>query len=367
MIYLGCSVFSVFLFIVARYAVIAKWRFSLSPESNRALLILPFICWIVLIGSQYNVGTDYVAYYSFFKTGNVELYWFKKEYLFAIIAESIYKYRLNPQVGFFVFAFLQMGGLCVFINKYHFKRYDLFLFVYFYCATVFINQMNTLRQYTAMYVILFAMIYAYKRSFIKYVFCILLAAMFHQSALFLFPFYFLNFLFKKYSLKLFFLYILFTFICLRIGLDFVLIKIVEKTIYSFYLESVFFLEGNKRSVFFLVTKLIYLPFYIRLFLLHLNLSEKERYFIHLGFFCYCIKLISMSSFFLGRFAMYFDLISYIPLYYYMVCLVKKNRYIEKKYRVFELFIFVCACIVPYILKTLVFPSNEYVYQSVLFQ
>lgn len=74
----------------------------------------------------------------------------------------------------------------------------------------------------------------------------------------------------------------------------------------------------------------------------------------------------MTSFFLGRFAMYFDFISYIPLYYYMRDLVQ-NKNIKKNYRLFELFVFLSFTLGPYIMKVLVFPSEEYLYQSVLFK
>ena len=366
MAYLLCSAFSVLIFIVTKYTE-GKSCAKLSYESNKALLFLPFVYWVVLIGSQYYVGTDYSTYYSYFETGEVGLYWYKKEYLFALIAETICKYRLNPQLGFVVFAFLQSIFLCFFINKYKFKRYDLFLFIYFYCGTVFVNQTNAVRQYTAMYIFLVAIIYIYNRQFIRYVICIIIAGMFHKSVLFLFPFYFFNFLFKKDSRKLFFIYIILTFILFYTGVDFFVLRIVEKTNYKYYLQRDFFILGNRRNIIFLFTKLIFFPFYVRLFFskMYNSFSLKEKYFIHLGFICYCVKLISMFSFFLGRFAMYFDFLSYIPLYYYMLYLIE-NKNINKNYRLFELFVFLSFTIGPYLMKVLISPDNEYIYKSVLF-
>ena len=364
MVYLLCSAFSVLIFIVTKYTE-GKSCGKLSHDSNKVLLFLPFVYWVVLIGSQYYVGTDYPTYYSYFLTGDVDLYWYKKEYLFALIAETIYKYRLNPQLGFVVFAFLQFAFLCLFVNKYKFKRYDLLLFVYFFCGTVFINQTNAVRQYTSMYIFLFSIIYIYKRQFIRYLLFVILAAMFHKSALFLVLFYFLNFLLKKYSIKLFSLYTIITVILIFTGIDFFAIKIVERTIYEGYLNTSYFLDNNRMGYISLITKLIYLPFYLRLFGLNIVLNDKEKYFIHFGSVCYCIKLISMSSFFLGRFAMYVDFLSYIPFYYYMLYLVE-NKNINKNYRLFELFVFLSFTIGPYLVKVLIFPNKEYIYNSVLF-
>lgn len=337
---------------------------SLEKNAFRFILFFPAVYWIVLLGMQYYVGSDYPTYYMLFETNRTDLYRKGMEYGFVFVCNLIERLSLPAQSGFFIITFIDVLFFCLFLFKFNFKRPDLFLLIYFCCATSFVNQMNALRQYAAMNIFLFGFYFLYKRKFLKYLFCVMLASTFHRSAILLVVFYPLGILFMTWNSKKLCLaeLILGIYFCFK-GLDSIIVWFVQFTPYRSYLDSAYFLESNRAELVNIVTKIIYIPFFIRAIGCMGNYSAKETFLIHSGCFFFSIKIASMSSFFLGRFAMYFDLISYMPLYVYLCHLIKR----KKRYGIFEIFIFLCVVIAPYLMKTLVVPSKEYIYQSILFK
>jgi hypothetical protein len=152
------------------------------------------------------------------------------------------------------------------------------------------------------------------------------------------------------------------------GVDNIVTTLVKRTSYSSYLSSFYFLEQNRVSFINIFTKVIYIPFYLRLlqWLSSHKQNDKDEFIIKLGVIFYCFRLVAMSSFFLMRFAMYFDLLAYIPLYYYLKELIQHNS--RKKWkRMLELFVFLAIIIGLWLLKIIVFPIKEYSYNSIFLQ
>lgn len=363
MAYVFCALYSVFLI----YFLIGQYQTKtvlLEKSAYSFILLFPAAYWILLLGLQYYVGTDYPAYYMLFRTNRTGLYKGNKEYGFVLVCAIIEKLGLPAQSGFFIISFIDVLFFCLFFTKFHFHRPDLFLLIYFCCATSFINQMNALRQYVAMNVFCFAFYFLYKKKPIKYLLCILFASVFHRSAILLAVFYPMRMLFKRNSKRLCFVELLLGILFSFKGLDSVIIWFVGFTPYRYYLDSIYFLERNQAGFTNMLTKLIYIPFFIGAIRHMDSYSAKDRFLVHSGIFFFSIKLMSMSSFFLRRFAMYFDLLSYLPLYVYLVLLISGGKS-KSSVKVFELFLFLCVVIVPYLLKTVVAPSGEYLYQSII--
>lgn len=363
MAYVCCTLYSFFLI----YFLVGSWQNSsvvLTSKGLKFILFFPAFYWLLLLGMQYYVGSDYPTYYKLFETNKTGLYQKSFEYSFVFICNFINKLNIPPQTGFFIVSFVDVLFFCLFLSKFNFERPDLFLAIYFCCATAFVNQQNALRQYAAMNIFLFAFYFAYKRKFLEFLFLIIFASTFHRTAILLILIYPFAMFFKIENKKLYiielFLGVLF---CFK-GIDCFVVWFVKFTPYSFYLDSDYFLEGNRKSLLNIATKLIYLPFFIRTIKFSEKFSEKEKFLFHSGICFYSIKLVSMSSFFLGRFAMYFDVLSYMPLYLYFFYLIK-DKTIKKYLKISELFIFLCAVIGPYLLKTIVSPDREYLYQSIL--
>lgn len=108
----------------------------------------------------------------------------------------------------------------------------------------------------------------------------------------------------------------------------------------------------------MITKIIYLPFYIKsTFLIKKFTNNKNKLFIlKIGILAFAIKLFCLSSGALNRIGEYFGLVILFPVYFLIEDYVENNKKIC-------LFILMSMIIILYILKILIFPSGEYLYKS----
>jgi hypothetical protein len=134
--------------------------------------------------------------------------------------------------------------------------------------------------------------------------------------------------------------------------------------YSHYLDSVW--GTNQISLINILTKIIYVPFYLfSLKSLKKLDNKKDIMLFQLGFLSYGIKLICLSSPILNRFGLYFEVFSIMPLYYFFYDFYRyriKIKYFNKLF----IFIFICLTLGMLCLKTLIMPSAEYDYQSIFY-
>ncbi len=359
-----------FLYIFYGNYTLTNNKREMSKSALSFVLFIPAFYWLLVLGLQYYVGTDYPTYYKYFDTGtDLGLYLRKREYAFYFVAQFVYKSFLPAQAGFFLISFIQILFLCKFCLYLKFDRPDIFIVIYFCCATCFYNQMNAIRQYTAMAIFLYASVFIYERKLKKYIIYILFASMFHFSAIILLMLYPFSFLFNLKSSKWYKLFLILSLFLMYKGMDNFITFFVSKSSYAAYLDSFYFLEQNRKSFKNIITKLVFLPFYFRVMAWlpkYMEIySKKDVFFIKMGTVFYGIKLIAFSSFFLSRFAMYFDLLAYVPLYYYLRELI--SHYAIKKWaRILELVLFLSISVGLWIAKVLIAPTGEYLYNSVLF-
>lgn len=276
MAYVCCTLYSFLLF----YLLVGNYQCKsivLTKKAFKFVLLFPAFYWILQLGMQYYVGSDYPTYYKLFETNKTGLYQKSFEYSFVFICDFINKLNLPPQTGFFIVSFVDVLFFRLFLFKFDFERPDLVLLIYFCCATAFVNQQNALRQYAAMNIFLFAFYYVYKRKFLKFLFLILFSFTFHRSAILLFVVYpFANF-FRKQNEKLCIIELLLGVLFCFKGIDSLVVWFVKFTPYAFYLDSDYFLEGNRKSILNIATKLIYLPFFLRAIKFSKYFSERELF------------------------------------------------------------------------------------------
>ena len=111
----------------------------------------------------------------------------------------------------------------------------------------------------------------------------------------------------------------------------------------------------------MLPKLIYVPLYImslRYLKIEEDIKSKQLYLI--GIYSYMFRLISIQNIILDRLGYLFVLLSIFPLYLYWVKLVKEKKNIE----------FIISMFIPvtlFLLKVIVFPEKEYLYNSVFYQ
>jgi len=155
------------------------------------ILFLIGIALILFSGLRYDTGFDYFNYknnFILFKKGQGI---FNKSFEpgFSLLVIILNKLRANYQWVLIISAILAVTLKLAFIKKY--SPY-IFLSVLLYYSRVYLfNDLGQIRQGIALGIILWSLVYLLERRFIKFTLVVLLASLFHVSALIFFPVYFL--------------------------------------------------------------------------------------------------------------------------------------------------------------------------------
>ncbi|WP_194191066.1 EpsG family protein [Clostridium chrysemydis] len=144
---------------------------------------------ILVSGFRYKVGTDYSNYSEIYTAfGPDKVNWFESEFGFDFLMKSLYKISENPQIFFFLSSIIINTVIVIFLRKY---SKDFSLSMYFYITTfVYYGTMNGLRQYLASVILISGFKHLLNRNFKKYFLFIIIASLFHQSALIFILIYF---------------------------------------------------------------------------------------------------------------------------------------------------------------------------------
>ena len=182
---LGC--FSVFFAYISRFKNTA-WGLKVS-----------FVLIFIFLALRFNFGNDYKAYYeSFIKINQFKIVdFFSSNNQFEI--GWTFLNRLFKPIGFFsMVAFLAAFHCYVlyrFIKKFVPKNYYWFaVFLYVFNTGFLLVLSSAMRQSVAITLFIVAIEFIYRRQAILYFAIIMLASLFHTSALFLLPFYFLTYI-----------------------------------------------------------------------------------------------------------------------------------------------------------------------------
>lgn len=284
------------------------WLFSL-PIFNKKVPFYIFSFWILLmfLALRYGYGTDYWSYllkhkYMYVGSGS---FWEQKEILYTYLNMLISNFHWLIAVIsiFYVFTVQRLIKSSLSI-----KYYWLAIFVWLINPYLFLVHLSGLRQTIAICFFVFAVHFAIKRKLVPYLIFVVIAAGFHQSALFMLPVYF--FLTEKKIRKVGFIVI-----CSILGLllatplfDMILNQvIVYFPKYAMYVETI--QQNSLRSI--LMTSFLF-------FLVAFNINKlegKEIIYGKLALFATGIALLSIQFNMIGRVGMYFDifLIVAIPL------------------------------------------------------
>lgn len=351
------------------YSIICSYSFSTYYNigvKNKSTLYLLFLApmwtiWLFICGGQYYVGTDYKAYYNIFKNQDLDLYYNNNEYLFVFITKLSGELNLHPQIPFYIFYFIGFVFLFLLISKLHHKTSFIFIILYITVSTVFNNQLNGLRQYIAIYICSFGvLLLKEKYGIIKFISSVIIASMMHTSALFFIPFtLFVNKIRINYkTIKL----ILLTSIVFAIWgkFDFIigLFDFMIPIQYQHYITSTFNTTNNFNKI---LTKLIFIPFYWESIKLLKNnlLHNKDLFFYKIGILAYSTRLFFLNNYIFTRIGDLLILISIFPLYYLL-----REFYLNKKNTLFILTILFFISF--YLVKVILLPKQEYLYNSIYF-
>lgn len=322
---------------------------------------IPFIIiWTLLIGGQYNVGTDYLNYHNIFsKEYFLYHYYAEGEYLFYYFIHGLWEIGILGQGVFFVISFIECSiFLYIAYLVVDRKRIYVFFLLFICFSTVFNNQMNGIRQYFAVYILTLASVFLVKKECVKFIVLSFVALGFHKSAILFLPVLLLLFFCRKITNS----YILILFLVLAFGSnlfsisDILLSKMEYVPIYSYYGEKSYLEDLDFKDK---ILKFLYIPLYIYsiLRLKKMQLSNVQLSLFVIGIYAYAIKLFCLNLTVLNRFGMYFEILMIFPLLFIL-------SDIRKKY-----YLYLCllgAIVFIYILKVTLFAIGEYSYQSVYF-
>ena len=336
---------------------------NVSYSNARALLIksIPvIILWTVIAGGQYNVGTDYENYLDTFKDPTP-----RYEPLFSWITVSLFNLGFKGQFFFFFYAWLNIVVLLFAISRYRIRNLSFFFFLIVIVSTFFNAQMNGIRQCATLPFVFLAFYYFYEEKW-KGVLLIILAACFHYSALVCILFLYIDktvSVFTKFPRILLILSCIVPFITIDDSVTSQLISLIPEDAVSTTRLSNY--KGDtaeaKLDFIYTISKLYFIPLYwwSLMLLKKQRLTEYETKLFNLGIFCSFLKIALLINLFIGRFSYFFWIPAVFPLYYLM-----RFYKLKRKYHIVAFIMLYCSLI--YLVKVIV-QTPGYTYEFYLFK
>lgn len=326
-------------------------------------LFIFVLLWILVIGGQYGVGTDYFSYLYFFSNGASAIQYYNNsgEIGFYWFLVSLFSIGITGQDVFFLFSLIWVLLFLLIVSRITTSKYYYLFFFLLVCFNgIYHNQMNALRQYTAMYLITYALVYFIcEKKYFKPLFIIIIAQLFHQ-----YTFIALLFIIVGLSLwkmidnyRILFALIIICFLISFIDVNAIVLDLIAKTSIgaATYLTDEFRLLPMAK----IVKYFLFVYYLVAVFLygkMRLKLSNNEKKIFILGIMGECLTLLSINNFILTRINMYFNFISLFPIFLLF-------KYIKRK----SAKVFLASLLlIIYILKVTILATKEYSYNSFLF-
>ena len=344
------------------FCSIISYSYFFKPSKQKLKHFIPFfipigILLIMIYGLQYDVGSDYFSYLRLADgTKDIEFLLGKFEILFVFLV--LFVRKLNcPQLIFVFTAIIQV--IFFMLITYEVKkmgfRLDYYFFLYFTLSLVFFNQFNGIRQYTAVYIIIYALFKLMKGKKYLYTILVLVASLFHVSAWIFFVFLLLDkLLIKEIPKKFIIVAIIVLFILSLFDLT-KYYKIIIQYIpqYRSYIGSSYMKRLSFQGIITKIPKLM-IVLYCALGLDMEKQDIKKRYLINISYMACSIMVLSFTSSIIWRFYQYFDFFIIFPV---MIFANNKRKIRQIKFISLLLIIMI-------IIKILVIPRGEYLYNSI---
>lgn len=291
------------------------------------------LLWVAIIGGQFGIGADYNNYLTYFNHPHFEM---RFEPLFVEVTRFFHGLGLEGQDLFFLYA--AINAIVIFIGSYRLgiRHWAIFIFLFVTVSTFFNNQMNGIRQCTAVAFVYWAFVELYN-SKIKGTALILLATGFHYSSLVNLVFMFFRFI-TNILTKFPRLLLIITFIVSLLPTDDTINntiienlpdRVIEETDYErMYLDNEEMSEGIDWLM--KLSKIILIPIYwwcLRA-LKEDYMTPKERMFFKFGLLSYSLRCVLLVNQLIGRFSYFFWIPSILPIYYYCSHLQDRNKKLE---------------------------------------
>ena len=198
---LNSLLFYITLFIISVLFIRKAERISVKKETIINSQIKVMICIFIGLGIpiliaaiRYQVGTDYnnyIDYYSVYsKLGLNEILKYANEFLFILVIKIAYIFR-EPQILFAIMAFLIIYiTYKSILNKR--EKVSITLMFTLYLFLYYTYSLNIIRQALAVALIAYSYKYIIEQNLKKFLLVLIIAILFHTSAIIFLPFYFIS-------------------------------------------------------------------------------------------------------------------------------------------------------------------------------
>lgn len=272
-------------------------------KPNKLLISGAFVSMLAISGLRSNIGDTFFYKYSY------ELNDFTWEYIFSqkdIGFGTLQMFLKNyvsedPQILIFATALITNGIIFIVLYKYS-RMIELSLYVYI-TGGLFLVSMNGIRQVLAAAIVFAATKYLINGNWVKYFLVVIVASLFHQSALILLPIYFIV-RFKAWSKPT--LVLLIFAVLIVIGFDkfsSLLFSAIEDTQYGHYKN---FAEGGANSLRVAVDLVPLLIAYLGREKLRKIFPDSD-YIVNMVLLGFVFMMISTQNWIFARFSIYFGL------------------------------------------------------------
>lgn len=259
---------------------------------------------IVISSIRYNVGSDYQAYVSIYnkilRTSYMSIIQSNREIMFNLIVKIISVFN-NSQILFSVMSTLNI--LIIYkalLDNKEKKSLGIMFFLY-----LFLNISNTysiIRQSLAVAIVIYSYKFLYNRNFWKFFITIVVASMFHATAIFVLPFYLVNVKNPKIKKWIRFLTIILLLIIVFNYNSFLnwIIKMEEFERYDMYREAN---VGKNREIIIYTFILVVTIAFKKLLI---EYDSKNELYIFLAKVNYILLFLGFISPFIKRISLYFE-------------------------------------------------------------
>lgn len=158
-------------------------KFSVSLRLAILLLVL-------LSSLRFDVGWDYMAYHETIVLGRITNIVLNREYLTIFLINLARKFQM-PQIYFAINSILSIYLIMSTIRRYS-KDYWVSLFLFVTFPLFFLNSLSVIRNFTAISIMFYGFKYIEDKKFVKYLLTVIIASLFHKSAIIAISFYFLR-------------------------------------------------------------------------------------------------------------------------------------------------------------------------------
>lgn len=293
-----------FAFLARYFAVPAKDMAIYSPPRSNKILTMGASASLILVsGLRSNIGDTYFYMHSYESN---DITW---EYILADkdigfgILQMILKHYISEDPQILIFTAALITNLLIVYVLYRYSRMlEISLYVYI-TGGLFLVSMNGIRQVLAAAIAFLALKYLLKGNGLKYISIIVLASLFHQSALILIPIYFLV-QYKAWSKAT--VVLMMISVLIVIGYEqfsTLLFSTIEDTQYGHYKT---FSEGGANSLRVAVTAVPIIIAYIGRDRLR-EIFPLSDVIVNMAILGFIFMLISTQNWIFARFSIYFEL------------------------------------------------------------